>query len=96
MRVDQSDPQAGETVVVSGAAGAVGSLVGQIARILGCRVVGIAGSEEKCDFLTRQLGFHAAINYNKGNLKVGRRLASNQTSLFTLPLFSDCSAESGT
>ena len=59
-------------MVVSGAAGAVGSLVGQIARILGCRVVGIAGSEEKCDFLTRELGFHAAINYNKGNLKVGR------------------------
>ena len=58
--------------MVSGAAGAVGSLVGQIARIRGCRVVGIAGSQEKCDLLTRELGFHAAINYKKSNLKVYR------------------------
>ena len=69
--LDICQPQAGETVVVSGAAGAVGSLVGQIARIRGCRVVGIAGSQEKCDILTGELGFHAAINYNKSNLKVG-------------------------
>ena len=68
--LDICRPQAGETVVVSGAAGAVGSLVGQIARIHGCRVVGIAGTEEKCELLTRELGFHAAINYNKSNLKV--------------------------
>ena len=56
-------PKAGETLVVSGAAGAVGSLVGQIGKIVGCRVVGIAGSEEKCRWLTGTLGFDAAVNY---------------------------------
>ena len=56
-------PQAGETVVVSGAAGATGSVAGQIARIKGCRVVGIAGTDEKCRWLTDDLGFAAAINY---------------------------------
>ncbi len=56
-------PKAGETLVVSGAAGAVGSLVGQIGKITGCRVVGITGSEEKCQWLTGTLGFDAAINY---------------------------------
>jgi NADPH-dependent curcumin reductase len=58
----------GETVVVSGAAGAVGSLVGQIGRIVGCRVVGIAGSDEKCRWLTEELGFDAAINYKRERL----------------------------
>ena len=53
----------GEVVLVSGAAGAVGSLVGQIAKIKGCRVVGIAGGREKCDYLTGELGFDAAIDY---------------------------------
>jgi NADPH-dependent curcumin reductase CurA len=53
----------GETVVVSGAAGAVGSVVGQIARIKGCRVVGIAGGPEKCDWVTGELGFDACIDY---------------------------------
>ena len=79
-------------MVVSGAAGAVGSLVGQIAKIKvgvvvfvfifiviilsfviknqGCKVIGIAGSEEKCSILTDQLGFDVAINYNKQNIKV--------------------------
>jgi NADPH-dependent curcumin reductase len=57
-------PKAGETLVVSGAAGAVGSLVGQIGKIAGCRVVGIAGSEEKCAWLT-ELGFDATINYKR-------------------------------
>lgn len=57
-------PQKGETIVVSGAAGAVGSVVGQIAKILGCRVVGIAGSEEKVEMLKTKFGFDAAINYN--------------------------------
>jgi NADPH-dependent curcumin reductase CurA len=52
-------------VVVSGAAGAVGSVVGQIARIAGCRVVGIAGSDEKTDWLTDDLGFDAAVNYRR-------------------------------
>ncbi|MDE5416286.1 NADP-dependent oxidoreductase [Alkalihalobacterium chitinilyticum] len=56
-------PKEGETVVVSGAAGAVGMIVGQIAKIKGCRVVGIAGSDEKNAYLTEELGFDAAINY---------------------------------
>ena len=57
-------PKAGETVVVSGAAGAVGIVVGQIAKIQGCRVVGIAGSEEKINLLKNEFGFDEAINYN--------------------------------
>jgi NADPH-dependent curcumin reductase len=61
--LDIGKPKVGETLVVSGAAGAVGSLVGQIGKILGCRVVGIAGSEEKCRWLKDELGFDAAINY---------------------------------
>ncbi|KAL4715416.1 hypothetical protein ACJJTC_015319 [Scirpophaga incertulas] len=56
-------PKPRETVVVSGAAGAVGSHVGQIAKILGCKVIGFAGTDEKCAWLTEQLGFHAAGNY---------------------------------
>jgi NADPH-dependent curcumin reductase len=61
--LDIGKPKAGETLVVSGAAGAVGSLVGQIGKIKGCRVIGIAGSEEKCCWLKDELGFDAAINY---------------------------------
>jgi NADPH-dependent curcumin reductase len=61
--LDIGKPKAGETLVVSGAAGAVGSLVGQIGKIKGCRVIGIAGSEEKCHWLKDELGFDAAINY---------------------------------
>ena len=61
--LDICKPQRGETVVVSGAAGAVGSLVGQIAKIAGCRVVGIAGSGEKVAWLVSELGFDAAFNY---------------------------------
>ncbi|GER67593.1 NADP-dependent oxidoreductase [Weizmannia acidilactici] len=61
--LDIGQPKEGETVVVSGAAGAVGSTVGQIAKIKGARVVGIAGSEEKCSYLINELGFDAAINY---------------------------------
>ena len=57
-------PKAGETVVISGAAGAVGIVVGQIAKIKGCRVVGIAGSEEKTNLLKNEFGFDEAINYN--------------------------------
>jgi len=56
-------PQPGETVVVSGAAGAVGSIVGQIAKIQGCRAVGIAGADDKVAYLTGELGFDAAFNY---------------------------------
>ncbi len=61
--LDIGKPQAGETLVVSAAAGAVGSLVGQIGKIKGCRVVGIAGSAEKCRWIQDELGFDAAINY---------------------------------
>ena len=61
--VDICDPQPGETVVVSGAAGAVGMLVGQIAKIKGCRVVGVAGSDAKIAWLLNELGFDAALNY---------------------------------
>jgi len=61
-------PKAGETLVVSAAAGAVGSLVGQIGKIKGCRVVGSAGSDAKCEWLTKELGFDAAINYRTENL----------------------------
>jgi len=59
-------PQPGETITVTAAAGAVGSLVGQIGKIKGCRVVGIAGSDAKCNWLTEELGFDAAINYKEG------------------------------
>lgn len=58
-------PKPGETVVVSAAAGAVGSIVGQIAKLRGCRVVGIAGSDEKCRHVVEDLGFDACINYRK-------------------------------
>lgn len=58
-------PKSGETLVVSGAAGATGSLVVQLGKILGCRVVGTAGSDDKCAYLTRELGADVAINYKK-------------------------------
>ena len=66
--LDVCQPKAGETLVVSGAAGAVGSLVGQIGKIKGLRVVGIAGSDDKCRWLTEELGFDAAINYKTENV----------------------------
>jgi NADPH-dependent curcumin reductase CurA len=61
--LDVGQPQAGDTVVVSGAAGAVGQTVGQLAKIKGCRVVGIAGGQSKCDWVVRELGFDACIDY---------------------------------
>jgi NADPH:quinone reductase len=66
--LDIGQPKQGETVVVSAAAGAVGSLAGQIAKIKGCRVVGIVGSDEKKEYILKQLGFDAAINYKKPDL----------------------------
>lgn len=66
--LDVTQPKPGETLVVSGAAGAVGSLVGQIGKIKGCRVVGIAGSDQKCRWLVEELGFDAAFNYKTANL----------------------------
>ena len=62
-------PKKDETIVVSAAAGAVGSIVGQIGKIKGCRVVGIAGDDAKCQWLTNELGFDAAINYKKDGWK---------------------------
>jgi NADPH-dependent curcumin reductase CurA len=64
--LDVGKPKAGETVVVSAAAGSVGSIVGQIARIKGCRAVGIAGGKDKCNWLTSELGFDAAVDYKDG------------------------------
>lgn len=66
--IDIGQPKAGETLVVTGAAGAVGSLAGQIGKIMGCRVVGTAGTDEKCRWITEDLGFDAAINYRTEKL----------------------------
>lgn len=66
--LDIGKPQPGETLVVSAASGAVGSLVGQIGKIKGCRVVGITSSDEKCRYLLEELGFDAAINYKTADL----------------------------
>jgi NADPH-dependent curcumin reductase CurA len=67
--LDIGKPQPGETLVVSAAAGATGSVAGQIGRIHGCRVVGIAGSDEKCKWIKDDLGFAAAINYKQPDWK---------------------------
>lgn len=67
--LDIGKPQKGETVVVSGAAGAVGTVVGQIAKIRGCRVVGIAGTDEKINMLKDKFGYDAGINYKKDNVQ---------------------------
>ena len=74
--LDIGKPKAGETVVVSGAAGAVGTVVGQIAKIKGCRVVGIAGGADKCSYLTTELGFDAAIDYKSEDVKKALRAAA--------------------
>ncbi len=68
-------PKPGETVVISAASGAVGSIAGQIAKIEGCRVVGLAGSDEKCTWLTKDLGFDVAINYRAPDWKKQLRAA---------------------
>lgn len=67
--LDITQPKPGETLVVSTAAGAVGSLVGQIGKILGLRAVGLTGSDEKCRWITEELGYDAAINYKKENVR---------------------------
>lgn len=61
--LDIGQPKPGETVVVSAASGAVGSVVGQLAKLRGCRAVGVAGSPEKCDYVVKELGFDACVNY---------------------------------
>jgi len=67
--LDVARIRAGETVLVSGAAGAVGSIAGQIAKLAGCRVIGIAGGRSKCDWLVAELGFDAAVDYKAGELR---------------------------
>jgi NADPH-dependent curcumin reductase CurA len=67
--LDVGRPEAGQTVLVSGAAGSVGSIVGQIARIKGCRAVGVAGGEDKCRWLVEEVGFDAAIDYKAADLR---------------------------
>jgi NADPH-dependent curcumin reductase len=69
--LDVGQPQPGETVVVSGAAGAVGQTVGQLAKLKGCRVVGIAGGKAKCDFVVNDLGFDACIDYKNESVRSG-------------------------
>src|SRR5690606_37540875 len=62
------EPRSGETIVVSAASGAVGSVVGQLAKAHGCRVVGVAGGTEKCRAVTEEFGFDACVDYKAGNL----------------------------
>ncbi|MDR5779399.1 NADP-dependent oxidoreductase [Caballeronia sp. LZ065] len=68
-------PKAGETVVVSAASGAVGSVVGQLAKAAGCRAVGIAGGAEKCRYVVETLGFDACVDYKAGNLRADLKAA---------------------
>jgi NADPH-dependent curcumin reductase CurA len=67
--LDIGQPRAGETVAVSAAAGAVGAVVGQIAKLQGCRAVGIAGAQEKCDYVVRELGFDACVSHRAADLR---------------------------
>src|SRR6185437_11870541 len=69
--LDIGRPEPGQTVVVSGAAGAVGGVVGQIAKLKGCRVVGIAGGEDKCRHIVEDLHFDAAIDYKSQDVAAG-------------------------
>src|SRR5689334_1917734 len=74
--MDIGQPKPGETVVVSAASGAVGSVVGQLAKIKGCRAVGVAGSVDKCEYVVKELGFDACINYKtESNLVEALRAA---------------------
>lgn len=75
--MDIGQPKPGETVVVSGAAGAVGQTVGQLAKIKGCRAVGIAGGQAKCDFVVKELGFDACIDYKAGPAAVREGLKAH-------------------
>ncbi|MXY25181.1 MAG: NADP-dependent oxidoreductase [Acidobacteria bacterium] len=73
--LDHGRPRPGETVVVSAASGAVGAVVGQIARIRGCRVVGIAGAQEKCEYVVNELGFDACVSHRGDDLSGALRAA---------------------
>lgn len=72
--LEKGQPKAGETVLVSGAAGIVGSTVGQIAKIKGCKVIGTAGSESKCKYLLEECGFDAAINYKTEDIDAALKM----------------------
>ncbi len=74
--LEVGQPKAGETVVVSAASGAVGSVVGQIAKIKGCRAVGIAGGPDKCRYVTSELGFDACVDYKAGKLAADLKAAA--------------------
>ncbi len=76
--LDIGQPKPGETVVVSAASGAVGSVVGQIARIKGCRAVGIAGSTAKCEYVVNELGFDACVNYKDAEFRAALSAACPQ------------------
>lgn len=78
--MDVGQPKAGETIVISGAAGAVGQTVGQVAKILGLRVVGIAGGPAKCEWVVKELGFDACIDYKAGAGSVRAGLKEHCTS----------------
>lgn len=81
LRIGQ--PEAGDTVLISGAAGAVGSTAGQIAKICGCQVIGTAGSQEKCDWLVDEVGYDAAIDYKNENVKARlKEHAANGVNVF--------------
>ena len=81
--LDVGKPESGQTVVVSGAAGSVGSVAGQIARIKGCRVVGIAGGQDKCRWLVDDLGFDAAVDYKGDDVRAAlRRHAADGIDVF--------------
>lgn len=69
-------PKAGETIAVSAASGAVGTAVGQLAKQRGCRVIGIAGGKEKCDYVVNKLGFDACVDYKAGNLRKDLKAAA--------------------
>jgi NADPH-dependent curcumin reductase CurA len=71
-------PKAGQTIAVSAASGAVGSVVGQLAKLKGCRVIGIAGGRQKCDYVVNELGFDACIDYKAGNLFKDLKAAAPQ------------------
>ena len=86
--LEVGQPKPGDTVLVSAAAGAVGTMVGQIAKIAGCRVVGTAGGQDKCDWLVRELGFDAAVDYKAGGVlprAARRRAPTASTSISTIP-----------
>ena len=73
--LESGQPKAGETLVVSGASGAVGATVGQVAKILGLRVVGIAGGKEKCDYAIKEFGFDACVDYKNQDVRKGLKEA---------------------